>query len=105
MSTTQTQTHIVYRNRLEHDFYESGMLIPLIGALLAGFVVFLALAALFERASRRWSIGKLTLAEVVHWVHWYTQGRTGPVVFDPEMVVHNILLWERARVKLEQEKS
>lgn len=59
MSTTQTQTHIVYRNRLEHDFYESGMLIPLIGALLAGFVVFLALAALFERASRRWSIGKL----------------------------------------------
>lgn len=46
------------------------------------------------------TIEKLTLAEVVHWVHWYTKGRTGPVVFDPETVVHNILLWERRRVEM-----
>ena len=54
-----TQTHIVYRNRVEHDFYESGMMVPLVGGLVAGFLVFLALAALFERITRRWSIGKL----------------------------------------------
>ena len=45
------------------------------------------------------TIDKLTQAELVHWVNWYTKGRTGPVVFDPETVVHNILLWERTRVK------
>jgi len=45
------------------------------------------------------TIDKLTVAELVHWVHWYTKGRKGPVVFDPETVVHNILLWERTRVE------
>ena len=29
-----TQTHIVYRNRVEHDFYESGMMVPLVGGLV-----------------------------------------------------------------------
>lgn len=45
------------------------------------------------------TIDKFTVAELVHWVNWYTKGRTGPVVFDPETVVHNILLWERTRVE------
>lgn len=45
------------------------------------------------------TVDKFTVAELVHWVHWYTKGRTGPVVFDPETVVHNILLWERTRVE------
>lgn len=46
------------------------------------------------------TIDRLTQAELVHWVNWYTTGRTGPVTFDPEMVVHNVLLWERERVSI-----
>lgn len=45
------------------------------------------------------TIDKFTVAELVHWVNWYTKGRTGPVIFQPDVVVHNILLWERTRVK------
>lgn len=45
------------------------------------------------------TIDKFTPAELVHWVNWYTTGRAGPVVFDAELVVHNILLWERTRVE------
>lgn len=48
------QTHIVYRNRAEHDFYESGMMIPLIGGLGVGFIVFLLLAGLAKKLSRDW---------------------------------------------------
>lgn len=50
------------------------------------------------------TIDKFTLAEVVHWVHWYTMGRTGPEIFNPETVVHNILLWGRTRAEKEQKK-
>lgn len=50
----QTQTHIVYRNRVEHDFYESGMMIPLIGGLSIGFLVFVFLAWAAQKASRSW---------------------------------------------------
>lgn len=45
------------------------------------------------------TVDKLTLAELVHWVNWYANGRSGSVVFDPDTVVHNILLWERTRVE------
>jgi len=51
----EPQTHIVYRNRVEHDFYESGMMVPLGGGLLVGFLVFLGLCKLFERHLNRWS--------------------------------------------------
>lgn len=51
---SETQTHIVYRNRIEHDFYESGMLVPLGGALIVGFLVFLALCNIFEKHMNRW---------------------------------------------------
>lgn len=50
------------------------------------------------------TIDKFTVAELVHWVEWYTKGREGPVIFNADMVVHNILLWERTRVeKLSQD--
>ena len=46
------QTHIVYRNRAEHDFYESGMMIPLIGGLGVGFLLFLGLMAIIQMPRR-----------------------------------------------------
>jgi len=49
---SQPDTHIVYRNRAEHDFYESGMMVPLIGGLGAGFITMLILAAIAEKFSR-----------------------------------------------------
>lgn len=49
-----TQTVIVYRNRVEHDFYESGMLIPLIGGLGVGLLTMLFLAWLVGKLSRDW---------------------------------------------------
>ena len=49
------QTHIVYQNRLQYDFYESGMMIPLIGGLGVGFLLFLALMWLAGKASKSWS--------------------------------------------------
>lgn len=55
---SNTQSIVVY-TPVEHALYNGGMLIPLMGGLLAGFLVFLVLAALFERVTRRWSIGKL----------------------------------------------
>lgn len=48
-----TQTHIVYRNRAEHDFYESGMMIPLFGGLAAGFVTMLVLCWIAGRVTQR----------------------------------------------------
>ena len=65
---SQPQTHIVYRNRVEHDFYESGMLVPLGGGLLVGFLVFLALASLAKKVSKDWrgpSNTAITLAAIV----------------------------------------
>jgi len=61
-----------------------------------------------ETSHRPWetkTIEKFTVAELVHWVNWYTTGRTGPVVFDADVVVHNILLWERERLKTLSENS
>lgn len=55
-----------------------------------------------ETTHRPWetkTIDKFTLAELVHWVNWYTKGRKGPVTFDADVVVHNVLLWERTRVE------
>lgn len=48
------QTHIVYRSRAEHDFYESGMLIPLLGGLGAGLITMLFLAWVAGKLSRDW---------------------------------------------------
>ncbi len=53
-----------------------------------------------ETLHRPWEtkpLEQFTEAELVHWVNWYTNGRKGPVIFDPEVIVHNILLWERSR--------
>lgn len=49
-----TQTVIVYRNRAEHDFYESGMMIPLIGGLGVGLLTMLFLAWVAGKLSRDW---------------------------------------------------
>lgn len=49
------QTHIVYQNRVQYDFYESSMMIPLIGGLGVGFLMFLALMWLASKASSSWS--------------------------------------------------
>jgi hypothetical protein len=51
---SEPQTHIVYRNRVEHDFYESGMMVPLGGGLIVGFLVFLVLAWVAQKLSRDW---------------------------------------------------
>ncbi len=56
MSNTQ---NIVVYTPVENALYNGGMMIPLIGGLAAGFVVFLLLAVAFEKITRRWSIGKL----------------------------------------------
>ena len=38
-----TQTHIVYRNRIEHDLYENNLLVPIFGGLGTFLIVFLIL--------------------------------------------------------------
>lgn len=49
-----TKTVIVYRNRAEHDFYESGMMVPLIGGLGVGLLTMLFLAWLAGKLTRDW---------------------------------------------------
>lgn len=49
------QPIIVYRSQAEYDFYQSGMMIPMLGGMAVGFVVFLALCKLFERHVNRWN--------------------------------------------------
>lgn len=51
---SNTQSIIVYRNPAEAAFWESGMLIPLIGGLGTGFLVFIVLAAIAKKLSRDW---------------------------------------------------
>lgn len=50
---TQPNTHIVYQNRLQHDFYESGLMFPLIGGLAAFFLAFLAIVWVAQKAARK----------------------------------------------------
>ena len=47
------------------------------------------------------TIEKLTVHELIEWVNWYSTKRTGPVVFNADLVVHNVLLWERMRSERE----
>lgn len=64
-----TQTHIVYRNRMEHDFYESGMLVPLLGGLGVGLLVFLVLIAVagkvLDKHFRMWANWMMGASAVV----------------------------------------
>jgi len=48
-SMSQHQSITVYTNPYQRDFYESGMLIPLMGGLGTGFIVFILLMWLAER--------------------------------------------------------
>lgn len=55
-----------------------------------------------ETTYRPWetkTIDKFTVEELIHWVHWYAKGRKGPVTFNPDVIVHNVLLWERTRAE------
>lgn len=49
-----TQSIIVYRNPAEAAFWESGMLIPLVGGLGVGFILFLVLMKIATKVSRDW---------------------------------------------------
>lgn len=49
-----TQSIIVYRNPAEAAFWESGMLIPLLGGLGSFLIVMLILSAIANKASRDW---------------------------------------------------
>lgn len=49
-----TQSIIVYRNPIEAAFWESGMLLPLMGGLGVGFIVFLLLMWIAGKVSRDW---------------------------------------------------
>jgi len=49
-----TQSIIVYTNPYQRDFYESGMLIPLIGGLTVFFITFLILMWVAQKVSRDW---------------------------------------------------
>lgn len=49
-----TQSIIVYRNPVEAAFWESGIIVPLGGALGTGFIVFLLLMWVAQKVSRRW---------------------------------------------------
>ncbi len=50
----QTQSVIVYRNRAEHDFWEGGYFIPLVGGLGAGLITMLILSWIAGKLSRDW---------------------------------------------------
>lgn len=49
-----TQSIIVYRNPVEAAFWESGVIVPLGGFLVVGFVVFLLLMWIAEKVTKRW---------------------------------------------------
>ena len=53
----ETQTHIVYRNRIEHDVYESGLLIPIVLAMVAFLVVFVTTQKIVEKVAG-WRVGQ-----------------------------------------------
>jgi flagellar biogenesis protein FliO len=48
-----TQSIIIYRSPYEAAFYESGLIVPLCGGLLAFFLVVLSLSWAVERLARR----------------------------------------------------
>jgi len=58
---SQNQSITVYTNPYQRDFYESGMLIPLIGGLAVGFILFLALMKLAERMIGSRRVSNLTM--------------------------------------------
>lgn len=61
-----TQSVIVYRNRAEAMFWESGMAFPLIAALVIAFIVFLGSASIADKIARR--NGKFTMGEGPTWI-------------------------------------
>ena len=44
---TSSHSIVVYTNPYARDFYESGMMIPLLGGLVSGLVVFVILCTVF----------------------------------------------------------
>lgn len=58
---SQHQSITVYTSPYQRDFYESGMLIPLIGGLAVGFILFLALMKLAERVVGGYRVSNLTM--------------------------------------------
>ena len=59
----ETQTHIVYRNRIEHDLYESGLLVPIVFAMIAFVVAFVSIHWIVQKfAGWRVSQSQYTIA-------------------------------------------